>query len=73
MTTSSPVTTATLETMQISKVVEVYPETMAVFTRYGLDMCCGGSHTIADAARLHEIKSDELTGALLDTINRERR
>ncbi len=73
MTTSSPITTTTLETMQISRIVEVYPETMSVFSHYGLDMCCGGSHTVSDAARLHEIKQDELTGALLDTINRERR
>jgi iron-sulfur cluster repair protein YtfE (RIC family) len=73
MTTGNTISLASLERMQISQVIEDYPETMVVFHNYGLDMCCGGSHPVAEAARLHEIPCDELTTALLDSINRERR
>ena len=49
-----------LESEPIRRVVEVYPEIMPILAGYGLDLCCGGGHTIAEAARLHE-----LDGALL--------
>lgn len=40
------------------------PRTIGVFNQYGIDSCCGGEMTIADAAREHGIALDILTRAL---------
>jgi iron-sulfur cluster repair protein YtfE (RIC family) len=40
--------------------VEEYPRLMPLLTRHGLDLCCGGGRTVAEAAQLHGINPDEL-------------
>jgi regulator of cell morphogenesis and NO signaling len=35
----------------VNAVIARHPRTIAVFNEYGIDGCCGGEMTIADAAR----------------------
>jgi regulator of cell morphogenesis and NO signaling len=37
---------------------------LPVLHRYGLDTCCGGSLTLAEAARRHDLELRELVAAL---------
>lgn len=37
--------------MTINEVVRKHPDTMKVFSRHGLDTCCGGHMKIDDSAR----------------------
>ena len=59
---------STLATMEIRQVVEDYPLTMRVFDEYGMDMCCGGAHTIKEAAWLHNIDAMPLINRLIEVI-----
>lgn len=44
-----------IETEPIRRVIELHPEVMPILAGHGLDLCCGGGHTIAEAVRLHEL------------------
>ena len=58
-------TTTTIQgTMTINETIRERPETVAVFDRYGLDSCCGGSLPIEQAARRHGLDPDEVLAAL---------
>ena len=35
----------------VNEVIRMYPESVSVFNQLGLDACCGGDASIADAAR----------------------
>lgn len=59
---------STLATMEIRQVVEDYPLTMRVFDEYGMDMCCGGAHTVKEAAWLHNIDAMPLINRLIEVI-----
>ena len=41
-----------------------YPDTIAVFNRFGIDSCCGGAVPLVDAARRDGADFDELLAAL---------
>ena len=43
-----------------------YPSTVAVFNQFGVDACCGGANTIAEAARESKVNLDALLAALHD-------
>ena len=49
-----------IDTEPIRRVVELHPEVMPILAGHGLDLCCGGGHTIAEAARLHELDAELL-------------
>lgn len=44
----------------VRELVERYPVVMPVLAQYGLDLCCGGGHTLAEAAQLHGLDRDAL-------------
>lgn len=44
----------------VGAVAEQYPNAREVFARHGLDLCCGGSKTLAFAAEAHGIDLDRL-------------
>lgn len=41
-----------------------YPDTIAVFNRFGIDSCCGGGVPLVDAARRDGADFDALLAAL---------
>jgi regulator of cell morphogenesis and NO signaling len=47
-----------------------YPDTIAVFNRFGIDSCCGGGVPIAEAARRDGADFDELLTALRAAVER---
>ncbi len=49
---------AEIANRRIDDLVEHAPGTMAVFSMYGLDLCCGGGHPLGEALRLHGIEAD---------------
>jgi len=45
-----------------------HPDTKTVFTRFGVDTCCGSGVPIIDAAHRDGADLDELLRALRDTL-----
>lgn len=37
--------------MVVNDAIRLYPETVGVFTDFGIDSCCGGAATIEEAAK----------------------
>jgi regulator of cell morphogenesis and NO signaling len=50
--------------LTINTVVQRYPAALGVFNARGLDTCCGGALTLADAAGRHGLDLAELLAAL---------
>ena len=50
----------------INDVIGMYPETIAVFNSFGMDMCCGGDESLQDSAEEAEVDRDSLMIALLE-------
>jgi iron-sulfur cluster repair protein YtfE (RIC family) len=48
----------------INALLARHPEALPVLQRFGLDACCGGALTLAEAARHHGLRIDELLAAL---------
>lgn len=53
----------TLE-MSVSETIARWPATRAVLVARGLDLCCGGVHPVAMAARAHGVDPDALLAEL---------
>jgi regulator of cell morphogenesis and NO signaling len=51
-------------TLTISAILHRHPATLAVFNARGLDACCGGGLTLAEAAARHGLDLPELLAAL---------
>ena len=41
--------------MTVNEIIRDHPETRAVFSRLGIDTCCGGALPLAEAARKHRV------------------
>lgn len=54
--------------LSVNTVLARYPSTLVVFNRFGLDTCCGGGLSVADAARAADADADALCNALTDAI-----
>ena len=39
--------------MTVNEIIAQHPETVAVFSRLGIDSCCGGALPLAEVARKH--------------------
>lgn len=48
----------------VNETIARFPQTVGVFNRFGIDTCCGGNITVADAARVQGIDPQDLTEAL---------
>jgi len=64
MKTESQITPA----MTVNTVVLLHPRTVAVFDRYGIDSCCGGSLPIEEVARKHGLDLDALMAELGEVV-----
>ena len=54
----------------VNEIVAQYPETIAVFNRFGIDSCCGGGVPVSDAARRDGADREALLAALHEAIER---
>ena len=41
--------------MTINEIITMYPETVSIFNRHGIDSCCGGALPLAEVARKHRL------------------
>ncbi len=56
-------------TMKVGDIARIWPETMKVFARYGLDLCCGGVHPLSYAAQKHGFNLEKILGELNAAVN----
>lgn len=54
--------------LTINEIVARYPETIAVFNRFGMDTCCGGGVPVEEAARRDGLDVDQILAALRDAM-----
>ncbi len=54
--------------MKVGDIARNWPETMKVFTRYGLDLCCGGVHPLEYASKRHGFDLEEILGELNEAV-----
>ena len=52
------------ETMTVNEAIRLHPGSVAVFNEFGVDACCGGAATIAEAAARDGAPLGELLRAL---------
>lgn len=48
----------------VNDTIARFPSTARVFNRFGIDTCCGGGSTVAEAARLERVDPAVLIEAL---------
>ena len=52
------------ETMTVNDAIRLHPESVGVFNALGVDACCGGAATLAEAAGRDGVPLTELLRAL---------
>ena len=61
--------TATITTIDcsqtVNEIVSRHPETLAVFTAWGIDSCCGGRHPVEAVVQRHQLDGEALCNALV--------
>ena len=55
-------------TLPIRELIERYPAAMPVLAAHGMDLCCGGGHSVPEAAALHGLDLDALLGQLATAL-----
>jgi iron-sulfur cluster repair protein YtfE (RIC family) len=50
--------------MKVGEIVRNWPQTMQVFRSHGLNLQCGGTHSVAFAAGKHEFELDTFLAEL---------
>lgn len=53
-----------VEEMTVTEVARRWAPALEVFSRNGIDTCCGGDKPVAEVARIHGIPLDRLLGEL---------
>lgn len=61
--------TQMIETDPIRDLVERYPQLLPLLASYGMDLCCGGGHTLQEAARLHGLDVIAVLRQVADLIS----
>jgi iron-sulfur cluster repair protein YtfE (RIC family) len=56
------------EQTTVNDAIQRYPETVAVFNRFGVDACCGGASPMAEAAERDGVPLAELLEALREAV-----
>lgn len=58
--------------LSVNDFIAAFPQTFPVFMEYGVETCCGGSLSVADAAKAYGIPEPALRQALLNGIRGRR-
>jgi regulator of cell morphogenesis and NO signaling len=56
--------------LTINEIVARFPETIPVFNRFGLDICCGGGVRVDEAAQRDGIDAAAVLSALRQALER---
>jgi regulator of cell morphogenesis and NO signaling len=59
------------QTTTVNEIIEKHPTTVAAFNALGIDACCGGDASVAEAARRDGVDIDALIAALDALITRD--
>jgi iron-sulfur cluster repair protein YtfE (RIC family) len=51
--------------LTVNQTITLHPATVSVFSRHGIDSCCGGDLRVVDAAVRHNIDPDALLNELI--------
>ena len=54
--------------MTVNDVIRLFPVSVEVFQRFGIDACCGGALPLLAAAARHRVDEDTLLNALASGI-----
>jgi regulator of cell morphogenesis and NO signaling len=65
----SEIEPSVIQSMLIRDLVSAFPDAMPVLSRFGLDLCCGGGHSLADACSAHGLQLSEVSEALQPVMN----
>ncbi len=57
-----------LTSLTVNEVVLRFPNALPVFTRYGIDTCCGGDKTLDEVIRRHRLDGMAIIDALAVAI-----
>jgi iron-sulfur cluster repair protein YtfE (RIC family) len=57
-----------VRTMLIRDLVERYPTAMPALSQFGIDVCCGGSLTVVDAAKAHGHEPDVVIQTVASSV-----
>lgn len=52
--------------MTVGEIAAAYPDATDVFTKYGIDYCCGGKRNFTEATRSHGLDPDEISREIID-------
>lgn len=63
-------TTVDIATLSVNEVIRLYPSTVEVFNRHGIDACCGGAASVHDAALRDGADAQLLVAELQQAIAR---
>lgn len=66
-----PAATTLDPTLTINQIVARFPETIPIFDRFGLDICCGGDVRVEEAAQRDGVDAAEVLSALRQTLERK--
>lgn len=55
-----------IEEMTVAEVARRWALALEVFSRNGIDTCCGGDKPLAEVARTHKLPLDRLLGELAE-------
>ena len=58
-------------TLTVDQITARFPEAIEVLNRFGIDMCCGGGVTLAEAAERDGAPIDEVKRALAGVLTRQ--
>lgn len=52
--------------MTLGEIAVAYPDATDIFTKYGIDYCCGGKRNFTEATRSHGLDPDEIEREIID-------
>lgn len=52
--------------MTVGEIAVAYPDATDIFTKYGIDYCCGGRRNFTEAARSHGLDPNEIEREIID-------
>jgi iron-sulfur cluster repair protein YtfE (RIC family) len=52
----------------IRDLVDAYPETLSVLGPLGIDLCCGGGHTLGEALDLHGLDREAILPRIASVV-----